>query len=39
MAAWTHDMLSCYRNTGQVLSELSPWRVCADILMAARIYE
>jgi hypothetical protein len=39
MAGWIHDMDGHYQNTGQNLSELPPWRVFADILMAARIYE
>jgi hypothetical protein len=39
MAAWIQDMDGYYQNTGQKLSELPPWRVLADILMAARMYE
>ncbi len=39
MAAWIEDMDGYYQNTGQNLSELSPWKVVADVLMAARMYE
>lgn len=39
MAAWIQDMEGYYQNTGQKLSELSPWKIVADVLMAARIYE
>ena len=39
MAAWSRDMEGFYRGRGEALSEVSPWRVMADILMAARIYE
>jgi hypothetical protein len=39
MAAWIQDMDGYYQNTGQKPSELPPWRIVADILMAARIYE
>jgi hypothetical protein len=39
MAAWAHDMEGYYRNTGQNPSELTPWRIMADVLMAARNYE
>ena len=38
-AAWSLDMEGYYRNTGQDSSSVPPWRVLADILMAARIYE
>ena len=39
MAAWIQDMDGYYQNTGQKQSELPPWRIFADILMAARMYE
>ena len=38
MAAWIQDMDGYYQNMGQKQSELPPWRVVADILMAARRY-
>jgi hypothetical protein len=38
-AAWVQDMDSYYQNTGQRLADLPPWRIVADILMAARNYE
>lgn len=39
MAAWIGDMQGYYQNTGQSLSDLPPWKVFADILMGARLYE
>lgn len=39
MASWIEDMDGYYRNTGQNMSALPPWRIVADVLMAARIYE
>ncbi len=39
MAAWIQDMDGYYRNTGQKMSDLPPWRILADILIAARMYE
>jgi hypothetical protein len=39
MAAWVRDMEGYYENAGERLSELPPWRVLADVLMAARVYE
>lgn len=39
MAVWVQDMEGYYRNTGQKLSDLPPWKILADILMAARVYE
>jgi len=39
MAAWIQDMEGYYQNTGQNLSDLPPWKVLADVLMAARMYE
>lgn len=39
ISSWSEDMDGYYENTGEALSTLSPWRVMADILMAARVYE
>jgi hypothetical protein len=39
MAAWISDMEGYYKNAGQDPTALPPWRIVADILMAARIYE
>lgn len=39
MAAWSQDMEGFYKNSGEDLSTVPPWRVLADILSAARIYE
>jgi hypothetical protein len=38
-SAWAADMEGFYDNAGEDLSTLPPWRVFADILMAARVYE
>jgi hypothetical protein len=39
MLAWSEDMDGFYENAGEDLASLPPWRVLADILMAARVYE
>jgi hypothetical protein len=39
MAAWMLDMEGYYENTGQVLRDLPAWKILADALMAARVYE
>jgi hypothetical protein len=39
MAAWSEDMDGFYATGGEDLATVPPWRVLADILMAARIYE
>lgn len=39
MGRWISDMERYYQNTSQELAALPPWRVFADILMAARVYE
>jgi len=39
MAAWAADMDGWYNNHGEELATVAPWRVLADILMAARVYE
>jgi hypothetical protein len=39
MAAWMNDMEGYYQHTGQNISTLSPWRLFADSLMAAKMYE
>lgn len=37
--AWIRDSDGYYRNVGLDPATLSPWRLLADILMAARVYE
>lgn len=39
MSEWATDMDGFYKNVGEELSSLPPWRVLADMLMAARVYE
>lgn len=39
MAGWIADMEGYYKNTGQDLDSLPPWRIVADMLMGARVYE
>ncbi|MGN6111299.1 MAG: DUF7660 family protein [Kofleriaceae bacterium] len=39
MAAGLQDSDGYYRNTEQNLSGLPPWKILADALMGARIYE
>lgn len=39
MAAWVQDMPPAFRNLGVECSEQQPWRLCAEILLAAKIYE
>lgn len=39
MAAWIQDMEGYYKNNGMDISKQSIWKVTADMLMAARIYE
>jgi len=39
MLACVRTMESYYRNVGESLEELPPWRILADLLMASRIYE
>jgi hypothetical protein len=39
MTAWIRDREGCYLNTGQKVSELTPWRILADVLIAARMCE
>ena len=38
-AAWSHDSDRYYENMREYTAALSPWRLFADILMAARVYE
>jgi hypothetical protein len=38
-SAWSQDMEAFYENSGESLDSVAPWRVLADILMAARVYE
>lgn len=37
--AWAASMHGYYQNMGLKMEEQSPWRLVADLLMAARIYE
>jgi hypothetical protein len=39
MEAWIKAMDYCYINTNQSIPEQPTWKVFADILYAARIYE
>ena len=39
MSAWSEDMEGFYENSGEDLASLPSWRVLADTLMAARVYE
>ncbi len=39
MAAWIIDLDSYYRNRGQPAPEQPTWKVLADILTAATMYE
>jgi hypothetical protein len=39
MAAWSADMEGFYTQSGEQLELMSPWRVLAEILVAARVYE
>ena len=39
MSAWSQVMEQCYKHRGETINAIPPWRVFADILMAARIYE
>ncbi len=39
MSSWSQDMNGFYENGGEAIDAVSPWRVLADILMAARLYE
>jgi uncharacterized NAD(P)/FAD-binding protein YdhS len=39
MAAWTEDMDGYYRNSGQSLPQQPSWKILAEILLAARVYE
>jgi hypothetical protein len=39
IAGWTEGMEGYYANTGQHLPKDIPWKVLADILMAASMYE
>ncbi len=38
-AAWSRESDGYYKNAGLDPSTLSPWRLLADVLMAARVYE
>ncbi|MDX5631087.1 MULTISPECIES: hypothetical protein [unclassified Brenneria] len=39
MASWIEDMDGYYENTNQALPKDTSWKVFADILMAAKVYE
>ncbi len=39
MAAWTADMDGYFRNSGQPVPSVPTWRLFAQILAAARVYE
>jgi hypothetical protein len=39
LAAWAQDMEGFYENRGEHAESLPPWRILADLLMAARVYE
>ncbi|OSN03286.1 hypothetical protein AU512_16700 [Lonsdalea iberica] len=39
MASWIEDMEGYYENTNQSLPKDTNWKVFADILMAAKVYE
>lgn len=39
IASWTDDMEGYYINTNQPVPENVPWKIFADILIAAKMYE
>lgn len=39
LAGWLADMEGFYKARGENLDELPVWRIFADALMAARVYE
>ncbi len=39
MAAWVEDMDGYYLNRGEAVPQQPTWKVLADILMAAKMYE
>jgi hypothetical protein len=39
MRGWLEDMDGYYANIGENPKDLPPWRILADALMAARVYE
>lgn len=39
LAAWVDGMDSGYKNRGEILPDQPTWRVVADMLLAAAIYE
>ncbi|GKV91645.1 MULTISPECIES: hypothetical protein [Pectobacterium] len=39
VASWIEDMDGYYENTNQPLPKDTNWKVFADILMAAKVYE
>jgi hypothetical protein len=39
MAAWADDMEGFYKTQGQAPPEQPTWKLLADLLLAARVYE
>lgn len=39
LASWVEDMDGYYKNTGREIPKDVSWKVFADALMAARVYE
>lgn len=39
MAAWVHSMDNAYKNTGRTFPNQPSWKMVAEILYAAKIYE
>ena len=39
MSSWTEDMEGYYKNTNQTMPQDINWKIFADILMAATMYE
>lgn len=39
VAAWIEDMDGYYRNSDQPLPQQPSWKILAEILLAARVYE
>lgn len=38
-AGWTSDMDGCYQNSGEQMPSVPTWKMFADILIAAKMYE
>lgn len=39
MASWIEDMEGYYQKSGQSLPQQPSWKILAEILLAARVYE